>query len=220
MTSNRTGSDGEAAPLSAGQAVYLYAIVRARSWRGRRIRRHGSKELVRVRYRDLEAVVRVVPYEPAPAGEEQVREHHRIVEAVMRRGPVLPLPYGVVFRGRRQVVRLLQEQYLVIDDALSLVEGCWELRLHVTAVSSAESAAELRDLAMHCYNDLRRHARAAVPLPGEPEGRRLLTAAFLVERNAWIDFVERAEDLGSAHPELSFDVTGPWPPYDFVRVNL
>jgi len=219
MSSSPTGGEAEAGALAAGQAVYLYAVVRARSWRGRRIRQQGAEGLVHVRFRDLEALVRPVAYEQATGGEEEVRAHHRIVEGAMRRGPVLPLPYGIILRGRRQLVRLLQEQYLVLDDALSLVDGCWELRLHVAANAPAEAAAEVSDLAMHCYTELRRHARAAVPLPGD-EGRRLLTAAFLVERGAWIEFVERAEDLGSAHPELSFDVTGPWPPYDFVRVNL
>jgi len=207
-------------PLAGGQAVYLYAIVRARSWRGRRIRQAAATDLVHVRYRDLEALVRAVPYEQPADGQEALRDHQRVVEAAMRRGTVLPLPYGIVFRGRRSLIRLLQEQYLVIDDALSFVDGAWELRLHVTAASPAESPAELGDLAMQCYTELRRHARAAVTLPRETAGKRVLTAAFLVERTGWIEFVERADDLGGAHPELAFDVTGPWPPYDFVRVSL
>jgi len=211
-------SDRGRAPLSGGQAVYLYAIVRARSWRGRRIRQVEGAELVQVRYRDLEALVRAVPYELPPGGEEELRAHQRVVDAALRRGAVLPLPYGVVFQGRRQLIRLLQEQYLVIDEALSFVAGAWEVRLHMAA-AAGEQTAELGDIAMQCYTELRRHARAAVPLAGE-EGKRLLTAAFLVERTTWIEFVERADDLGSAHPELTFDVTGPWPPYDFVRISL
>jgi hypothetical protein len=213
-------AEREQAALAAGQAVYLYAIVRARGWRGRRIRRVAGEDLMRVRFRDLEALVRPVPYEQPPGGDEALRGHQQVVEAAMRRGAVLPLPYGIVFRGRRQLIRLLQEQYLVIDDALSFVDNTWELRLHVSATAPLEAAGELSDLAMQCYSELRRHARAAVPLAGEPEGKRLLTAAYLVERVTWVEFVERADDLGSAHPELTFDVTGPWPPYDFVRVSL
>ena len=34
----------------------------------------------------------------------------------------------------------------------------------------------------------------------------------------WVEFVERIEDYGAHHPSLTFDVTGPWPPYDFVRL--
>ena len=31
-------------------------------------------------------------------------------------------------------------------------------------------------------------------------------------------FIERIEDFDSQYFDLGFDVTGPWPPYDFVRV--
>lgn len=219
MSSRADEADREPASLAGGQAVYLYAIVRARSWRGRRIHQPAGTDLVHVRYRDLEALVRAVAYEQPAGGEAELRAHQQVVDAVMRRGTVLPLPYGIVFRGRRQLIQLLQEQYLVIDDALSFVDGAWELRLHVSATAPGESSAQLGDLTMQCYTELRRHARAAVPIPGESDGKRLLTAAFLVERAAWIEFVERADDLGSAHPELTFDVTGPWPPYDFIRIS-
>jgi hypothetical protein len=39
-----------------------------------------------------------------------------------------------------------------------------------------------------------------------------------VERASWLEFMERANELNAAHPELNFDITGPWPPYDFVRI--
>lgn len=212
------GAEPERVRLGTGQALYLFAVARARSWRGGRMNRLEGTDVLSIRYRDLEALVRPVPYEVPALDEERVLAHQRVVEGAMRRGTVLPLPFGVVFRGRRQLIRLLQEQYLVLDEGLSLLDGHWELRLHISAAAASEADDGFSDVAMECYSELRRHARAAVPLPGE--GKRLLTAAFLVERNAWIEFVERSDDLGTAHPELTFDVTGPWPPYDFVRINL
>ena len=213
-----SGREGvpEKVQLGPAQSLYLFGVARAKSWRGGRVNRVSGEEILRVRYRDLEALVRAATYELPPLDEECVLAHQKVVEAAMRRGTVLPLPYGVIFRGRRQLIRMLQEQYLVIDEALSLLEGHWELRLHVSpAISDASEV--LGDLAMDCYAELRRHARAAVPLPRD--GRRLLTAAFLVERVSWVEFVERADDLGAAHPDLVFDVTGPWPAYDFVRIT-
>jgi hypothetical protein len=114
---------------------------------------------------------------------------------------------------------MLQDQYLVLDEGLSFLDGQWELRLHIAAAEPGEDIElELSDLAMQLYSELRRRARAAVPFAAE--GRRLLSAAFLVERGAWIDFVDRAEDLAAAHSEITFDITGPWPPYDFVRISV
>ena len=206
---------GERTRLTSSQAVYFYGVARAKSWRGGRVSKSDSDDVMRVRYRDLEAIVRPVQYELPPYTPEHINAHQRVVEAAMRRSTILPVPYGIVFRGRRQLIRVLQEQYLILDEGLSFVDGHWELRLHISPSAPGEDAEELSDLAMECYSELRRHARAAVPLVRE--GKRLLTAAFLVERATWIEFVERADDLGSAHSELTFDVTGPWPPYDFVR---
>jgi hypothetical protein len=218
MSGNGAADEADSKRLSAQQAIYFFGVARAKSWRGGRIAQIEGEEVLRVRYRDLEALVRPVPYEMPVMDEQQVQLHQRAVESAMRRGTVLPAPFGIVFRGRRQLIRLLQDQYLVLDEGLSFFEGHWELRLHITAADGGEADLELSDLAMQLYSELRRHARAAVPFPAE--GKRLMSAAFLVERSAWIEFVDRAEDLAGAHGEITFDITGPWPPYDFVRITV
>lgn len=218
MSDNGEGASDGSRRLSAQQAIYFFGVARAKSWRGGRIGQIEGEDVLRVRYRDLEALVRPVPYELPVMDEQQVQLHQRAVESAMRRGTVLPAPFGIVFRGRRQLIRLLQDQYLVLDEGLSFFEGHWELRLHISSAGGVEPDLELSDLAMQLYSELRRHARAAVPFPAE--GKRLMSAAFLVERSAWIEFVDRAEDLAGAHSEITFDITGPWPPYDFVRITI
>lgn len=195
---------------AAPDGLYLYGIVRSRGWRAG----VEGEELLKVRYRDLEALVRPVAYRLPDLDDERVREHQRLVEGAMRRGTVLPAPYGLVFRGRRAVVYFMEDQYIILDEGLAFLDGHWELRLHIVGDDENES---LKELATHLYSELRRFARAAIPLPGG-DGR-LLSAAFLVERGAWIEFVERSDDLALGHPELTLDITGPWPPYDFVRIH-
>jgi hypothetical protein len=112
---------------------------------------------------------------------------------------------------------MMQDQYLVLDEGLSLLDGHWELRLHVSGSPPAgETEDDLGDAAMNIYSELRRFARAAVTIPHD--SRRLVSAAFLVDRTTWVEFVERIESYDSRYPDLSFDVTGPWPAYDFVRI--
>ncbi len=192
---------------------YFYGVVRTRGWRGKA----EGEDVLRVRYRDLDALVRAVPFKLPGLDAAHVQAHQRVVEAIMRRATILPAPYGVVFRGRRALVRFLEDQYLALDEGLGFLEGHWELRVHAVPRGAEEPSPELEELAIQIYAELRRTARAAIPFPHE--GRRLLSAAFLVERGAWIEFVNRAEDLVGAQPLLAFDVTGPWPPYDFVRMS-
>jgi hypothetical protein len=207
----------EEPPRRSGRAagLQLLGVVRARAWRGGG-GGEDAADVQRIRYRDMEALVRPTSFTMPPFDPEHVQAHQRVVERAMRRRTILPLPYGVVFRGRAALIRFLEDQYLVLDEGLGLFEGHWELRMHAHAAAPGEPGPEVRDLAVQLYSELRRFARAAVPFPRD--GGRVLSAAFLVRRDAWIEFVERVDDLGAVHPELVFDVTGPWPPYDFVRI--
>jgi hypothetical protein len=208
------GAPHRQAEIPTAKGLYFYGVVRARAWKGRERRKDGAVQ--RVRYRDLEALVKDVPYVMPADSSRAVDEHQRIVEMVMRRTTILPAPFGIVFRGRRPLIKVMQDQYLVLDEGLSLLEGHWELRLHIAAASPGKVENELSDVAMTIYSELRRFARAAVPFPTDP--RKLISAAFLVDRTSWVEFVERIEDFGGQHTDLLFDVTGPWPPYDFVRI--
>lgn len=210
MTDN---SDGREKPNDEQTALYLYGVTRARGWRG--VERRGPAAQ-RVRYRDIEALVRPSAFELPTDHEAGVAEHQKVIETLMQRATVLPLPFGVVFKSRRPLIRFLEDQYLVLDEGLALLEGHWELRLHISATAVGEVEDALGDQAMEIYSDLRRFARAGVPFPAK-EGR-LVSAAYLVDRTSWAEFIERIEDVGSQHKDLTFDVTGPWPAYDFVRV--
>lgn len=212
MVRTKEGDPGTAGDREDGRAerapegLYLYGVARSPSWRS------GTDEsLVKVRYRDMEALVRPTAYRIPRLDDDGVREHQRLVEAAMRRDTILPAPFGLVFRGRRSVVRFLEDQYIVLDEGLAFLEGHWELRLHI---SGDADDPRLRERVTELYSELRAFARAAIPLAAG-EGR-LMSAAFLVGRGAWIEFIERSEDLATSHPRLGFDVTGPWPPYDFV----
>jgi hypothetical protein len=211
VSEREDGSGSDASPPVDG--LYLYGVVRARA----RWSRGGGDHhpLTAVRYRELEALVRPVPYAVPELGDAELADHQKLVDRLMRRGTVLPVPFGLVFQGRRAILRFLEDQYIVLDEGLSFLDGHWEMRLHMTGDADLE---ELQGTATRLYTDLRRFARAAIPLRAQ-EGR-ILSAAFLVDRGSWIRFVEQADDLNRAHPELVFDVTGPWPPYDFVNVHL
>jgi hypothetical protein len=199
-------------PTPAPDGLYLYAVCRSRSRQEKD--GSGADALIRVRFRDLEALVRPVPYAVPDLGDARLSEHQRVVETMMRRRTVLPAPLGLVFRGRRAVLQFIEDQYIALDEGLAFLDGAWEMRLHILGASDEP---QLRDEAARLYSELRNLARAAIPLPAE-EGR-LLSAAFLVDRSEWILFLEQAEDVAVANG-LIFDLTGPWPPYDFVNVRF
>ncbi|MFG1675547.1 GvpL/GvpF family gas vesicle protein [Micromonospora sp. NPDC049282] len=61
----------------------------------------------------------------------------------------------------------------------------------------------------------RRHAPQDRRLSGAPTAM-VLNGAYLVERAGVAAFSAFAGELADRHPELRFELTGPWPPYSFV----
>jgi hypothetical protein len=166
-----------------------------------------------VRFRDLEAVVAPTAFDLPELDAHGLAAHQRVVGDLACRCTILPAPPGVIFSGRRALVGFLDDQYVVLVEGLALLDGHWEFRLHVERADGGSTGpGEWARL----YAELRGRARAALSFP-QREGR-INSAAFLVERSRWIDFVEETEALAAGRAELVLDLTGPWPPYDFVKL--
>ena len=160
--------------------------------------------------------MRAVPFALPQVDREAVQDHQRVIWNASKRDTLLPAPCGIVFKGRRAVIRFLQDQYIPLEEGIALVEGHWEIRLHLKP-ALPETRSEAAEAALHVYAELRRFARAAFPFAHQED--HVLSAAFLVNRGSWLQFMDQAEELGHQHGDLVFDVTGPWPPYDFVRMT-
>lgn len=57
---------------------------------------------------------------------------------------------------------------------------------------------------------------------GASRGRDVagISASFLVDRTVWREFAERVTAEARRDPVLEVILTGPWPPYDFVRLQF
>jgi hypothetical protein len=45
-------------------------------------------------------------------------------------------------------------------------------------------------------------------------------ASFLIDSQRWDSFNDTVSKEAQRQPALDFRVTGPWPPYDFVRMQF
>lgn len=170
-----------------------------------------------VRWRDLAALVYPAPLVVPELSQDDVLAHHRRLDAMLQRETVVPAPCGVGFETERDVVRFLRERRDELVEALGFVEGRWEFRLHAVPEAADFPEALAADLATHVYAELRKIAHAALPFPRSESGA--FTSAYLVDRAATRAFLQRVEDQGRVNRDLALDATGPWPPYDFVRLT-
>ena len=175
-----------------------------------------------ISFRDLGAVVGDADLVHTGVGDEEIERYHAVIDAVFARRPVLPAPIGVQFRSPETLLRWMELHYVVLSEGLSFVDGRCQVRVHIVqdVQSAAASGADLSAIATESFRLLRRNAVAAVPLKGEPGTDEVFSAAFLLVRDRLSEFADLAAEEGKRRPELRVELTGPWPPYDFVRMQF
>ena len=173
--------------------------------------------------RDVAAVCAQSPYARVEPTPEQVDHFAGVVDAYNQRGPMLPAPMGVIFRSRDAVQRWLELHFVALSDALNFVDNRTAARVHVWRPGEPEErevGADLAAAAAESLRVLRRASVSSVPLRTEKLTGIVLSAAYLVELERWNEFAAQVEELGVQSPNLRYEMTGPWPPYDFVQMQL
>jgi hypothetical protein len=183
----------------------------------------GVSDIETVTVRDLAAICSQTEYRAAPVVDDTVERYTGVVAAYSATGPVLPAPVGVVFRSSDSVKRWLELHYSALTEALTFVENRVGGRVHVWRPGETEErdvGADLAAVAAESLRVLRRSAVATLPLRAEKFTGIVLSAAFLVEQELWKDFAAEVDAQAKLAPSVRFELTGPWPPYDFVQMQL
>jgi gas vesicle protein GvpL/GvpF len=178
-----------------------------------------------VHYRALAAIVEPSPYSVSTFGEDEMGNYQRVLEESHSHSAVLPAPPGTVFQSQSTLMRWLELHYFTLTEALSVVEGHAAARVSITTHGSREedSRKSLASQAAESLRLLRSQAAATVSLPtadGDDEDGVVARASFLIDTQRWQAFTDTVSAEAQRQPALDFHVTGPWPPYDFVRMQF
>ena len=176
-----------------------------------------------VTFRDLAAVVSEAPYLPVNGDPEIVEGHMAVVASVASHRAILPAPVGVVFQSRDVMVRWMELHYVALSDGLGFIEGRVVARVHMRQRDShvlEEARADLTAASTESFRLLRRIAVAALPVKGGHDSSELLSGAFLVEEDRWQAFADAVAEEEARQGVLQLEMTGPWPPFDFVRMQF
>ena len=179
-------------------------------------------------FRDLGALVADTAYVVPTATAQHVAEYRRIVEGVFARQTVVPAPFGTVFRGRESLMRWLELHYFTLLEAVTFVADRAMARVSVsygqepdTTMAMAIDAELLDTSADESFRLLRRHAIASLVMSNHAGGMLpMARASFLVERDRWEVFNDIVKEEQRRLREMRVECTGPWPPYDFVRMQF
>jgi gas vesicle protein GvpL/GvpF len=186
--------------------------------------RSPAPDTILVPFRAIAALVAPAPYQRMTLDDEKVAAYAQIVEEAYRFAPILPAPPGTIFRSRSALGRWLELHYVTLSDALALVDGSSAARVTIRLREAAENEETVREwhlVATEIMRTLRGHASALTILTNAAGDERAVgTASFLVERDRWAAFETSVSAEQKRHPSLDFAMTGPWPPYDFVKMQF
>jgi hypothetical protein len=206
------------------RAVQLYGIIS--------LDVSGTSSPVRgvnvVAFRDLGALVKDSSYVAPSPSAQHIADYRRVVEGAFARQTIVPAPFGSIFRGRDSLMRWLELHYFTLIEAVTFVADRAMARVSVSYGEEPENTtamaidADLLDTAAdESFRLLRRHAVASIVMSNHagnvgPAAR----ASFLVERERWDLFNDVVKEEQKRLREMHVDCTGPWPPYDFVRMQF
>jgi gas vesicle protein GvpL/GvpF len=176
-------------------------------------------------YRALAAVVEPSTYALTSLDDGEMANYLRVLEEVHSHTSVLPAPPGTVFQSQSTLTRWLELHYFTLTEALSVIEGHAAARVSITMQGQheLETQKSFAALAADSLRLLRSQAAATVTLPkadADDEEGVIARASFLIDTQRWQAFNDTVSKEAQRQSALDFQVTGPWPPYDFVRMQF
>jgi hypothetical protein len=177
-------------------------------------------------YRALAAIVEPSSYSPVSLDDGEMTKYLRVLEEAHAHGAVLPAPLGTVFQSKNTLTRWLELHYFTLTEALSVIEGHAAARVSIRTQGNKEDADQQKSfaaLAAESLRLLRGQAAATVTLPkaeGDEEEGVVARASFLIDSQRWQAFQDIVSKEARRQGTLDFKLTGPWPPYDFVRMQF
>jgi hypothetical protein len=217
-------------PAIGYEALQLFALVPHDGSQPPRLA--GTETVV---LRELAAIVMPVAFARVDATSDAISEYRRIVEETFREHPVVPAPFGTIFRSRDSLLHWMELHYGALVDALGFVHDRAMARLRIAPLPLAADqqtesievrASDFETTVFDSFRFLKRSAVACVthtPATLATDGTgasRTLEASFLVDREKWSGFEDAVAEERRRLPELAIEQSGPFPAYDFVRLQF
>lgn len=182
--------------------------------------------------------------------EQKIRAHEQVLEAALSKGAVVPCRFCTLYRDERDLRRFLSDHAETLAEALRRVEGRVELGVKAFASVAESDDEASRARSGRAYLEARRReqqireerSRSRATLAGDIHDRLLSAAddgvlldlqspevsgreAEMVFNGAYLvgdhgRFEAALSAVAHDQDDVELELTGPWPPYNFVPVEL
>ncbi len=178
-----------------------------------------GEEVYTLEYKDFAPVVSSAAVKKYEVSDEEVELHRKVIEQVMKEHSVLPVAYGMVFKNKKLLLVAMSAGYKAMKKAMSEVDNKVELGVKVFLPKEAASWDGKEKCKSDFMEALRKKAAQSKELKLFSD-RLIMNASFLVDRNKIDGFSGEVEQLGNKYPDIKIQYSGPWPPYNFVDIQI
>lgn len=180
----------------------------------------GASRTYTVSHGPLAAVVTDIDTLEPDLSDENARAHDDVLQAVLLDADrtVIPMQFGSVFKNARTLKNVLRGGRRAFMKALNETDGLAEFGVKLVTEEDADLDAEtIREDAGE------RLASASVEDTENDRfsDRLVMNRSYLVERDERMAFDEAVDAITDEYGDtLTVQYTGPWPPYNFVDIEI
>lgn len=201
--------------------LYAYGVVESEEFELDVEGVAGATTAYPVSHGPLAAVVTDIDTMDPDLSDENARAHDDVLQTVLTADggrTVVPMQFGSVFKNARALKNVLRGGRRAFTKSLREIDGLLEFGVKLVAEEDASlDAEEIRTSAGE------RLVAASVQ---ETENdlfsdRLVMNRSYLVERDERLAFDEAVDEITDEYGDvLTVQYTGPWPPYNFVDIEI
>ena len=199
-----------------------------------------------VKVEDFGVLVSNLENETVSVNRENVLAHAAVVRSVLDQTTPLPFRFGTLVT-EEQLSSYTTSRKTALEERLAHVRDCVEMSVKIIWTVAEDQAEQpvaeqgtgtafLAEKRREILGDERRAAEAKEiaswlhqsvsgltrdeQVSLRPNEALMLAASHLVERASITQYQEQLAEAREKRPELHFLMSGPWPPYSFVNIEL
>lgn len=202
------------------EAKYFYCIIPFTGEKSFGNIGMNNGEVYTIPQGDIAAVVCDSPMMDYELAEDDIRRHEAVLRRVMEEHTLVPVEFGTTIQNERILRHLMRKAYGTVKECLGLLDNMVELG--AKAVLDGDNVVEpeeRKEYASDILTSLDAKAKQAV-LRDLFSDRLILNASFLVRRGDIDAFSNEVTKLQEKYPMLKLLYSGPWAPYNFVRIKI
>jgi len=203
-----------------GSPSYVYGVIEQEDLEFETTGVDGAERVYTVDQSSLSAVASDVESVEPERTDENVRAHNDVLQETLEHGDgrsVVPMQFGMAFKDEATLKNLLKGAQATFRHTLDEVEGKVELGLKVVAGADADvDPMRIQQEAAERFDEL----AVATERGSQFSDRLVLNRSYLIDREDQEAFNEAVGTFEADYPDLLVQYTGPWPPYNFVDIEI